>query len=130
MSIIKFYKVKIFKFHSNIFWKKFLVLCDLGLIIIDDAMGKPIEIINLLFAKTNEYNDSYVNYCFNVIIDNITYTFSVSSDSLKRKWVSEIEDWIFYNFNAQIFPNSNNQSQFHMYYLIDSFFGKITWCTF
>ena len=102
-QLSSFIKKKYSNFIQTYFDKKFLVLCDLGLIIMDDAMGKPIEIINLLFAKTNEYNDSYGNYCFDVIIDNITHTFSATSDSLRRKWVSEIEDWIFYNFNDQIF---------------------------
>ena len=43
------------------------------------------------------------NYCFDIIIGDIIHSFCATSDSLRRKWVSEIEDWIFYNFNDQIF---------------------------
>jgi len=94
------------KKYSNIlqtyYDKRFLILCDLGLVLMDDPMGKPIEIINVLFAKTNEYNDSYGNYCFDIIIGDIIHSFCATSDSLRRKWISEIENWIFFTYNDQI----------------------------
>ncbi len=102
-QLSSFIKKKYTNILQTYYDKKFLILCDLGLVLMDDPMGKPIEIINVLFAKTNEYNDSYGNYCFDIIIGDIIHSFSATSDSLRRKWVSEIENWIFFTYNDQIF---------------------------
>ena len=102
-QLSSFIKKKYTNILQTYYDKKFLILCDLGLVLMDDPMGKPIEIINVLFAKTNEYNDSYGNYCFDIIIGDIIHSFCATSDSLRRKWVSEIENWIFFTYNDQIF---------------------------
>ena len=101
-QLSSFIKKKYTNILQTYYDKKFLILCDLGLVLMDDPMGKPIEIINVLFAKTNEYNDSYGNYCFDIIIGDIIHSFCATSDSLRRKWISEIENWIFFTYNDQI----------------------------
>lgn len=74
--------------------KRFVDLTEIGLIIMDSPNGKPLEIINLLFAKFTIYNGGDGVYCFCLNIGKVKHTFSCDSEFLRNKWISEFEKWI------------------------------------
>ena len=76
------------------FEKRFVVLTEIGLIIMDQPNGKPLEIINLLFAKWVKYNGGDGAYCFDIIIGKNKHCFSSDTESLRNKWIFEIEKWV------------------------------------
>ena len=76
------------------FEKRFASLTEIGLIIMDQPNGKPLEIINLLFAKWTVYNGGDGDYCFCLNIGKNKHTFSVDTLFLRNKWISEFENWI------------------------------------
>ena len=60
----------------------------------DSPNGKPLEIINLLFAKWNKYNGGDGEYCFYLYIGKNKHSFSAETDFLRSKWLYEFENWI------------------------------------
>lgn len=76
------------------FERRFASLTDIGLIIMKEPNGKPSDIINLLFANFEIYNGGDGDYCFSVNIGRVKYTFSVSSDFIRKKWIDEFNNWI------------------------------------
>ena len=59
----------------------------------DKPNGKPLEIINLLFAQWHTYNGGDGDYCFYINIGDIKHTFSVDSDFIRNKWIEEFNKW-------------------------------------
>ena len=76
------------------FEKRYVILTEIGLIVMESPTGNVLEIINLLFAKTNVYNGGDGEYCFNLIIGKDNYTFSSKTEFLRTKWITEIDNWI------------------------------------
>ena len=76
------------------FEKRFVTLTEIGLIIMDSPNGKPLEIVNLLFAKWSKYNGGDGTYCFDLYIGKNKHYFSAETDFLRSKWISEFENWI------------------------------------
>ena len=76
------------------FEKRFVSLTEIGLIIMETPNGKPLDIINLLFAKWNKYNGGDGAYCFYLYIGKNKHYFSAETDFLRSKWISEFEKWI------------------------------------
>ena len=76
------------------FEKRFVVLTEIGLIIMDQPNGKPLEIINLLFAKFIKYNGGDGEFCFCINIGKNKHTFSCEREFLRNKWLSEFDKWI------------------------------------
>ena len=75
------------------FEKRFAALTEIGLIIMDKPNGKPLHIINLLFAKWDMYNGGDGDYCFTLYIGSVKHTFSVDSDFIRNKWINEFKNW-------------------------------------
>jgi len=80
-------------FLKSGFSKRFASLNEIGLIIMDKPNGKPLEIINLLFAQWYTYNGGDGDYCFYINIGDIKHTFSVDSDFIRNKWIEEFNKW-------------------------------------
>ena len=76
------------------FEKRFVVLTEIGLIIMDQPNGKPLEIINLLFAKWVKYNGGDGDYCFDIIIGKNKHSFSSNTEFLRNRWISEFAKWV------------------------------------
>ena len=76
------------------FEKKFASLTEIGLVIMDKPNGKPLQIINILFAKFDIYDSDDGDYCFCLNIGKKKHTFSVESDFLRNKWIEEFNKWI------------------------------------
>jgi len=76
------------------FEKRFCTLSEIGLIVMESPNGKPLEIINLLFAKWTSYNGGDGDYCFVLSIGKIKHTFSAETLFLRNKWLSEFGNWI------------------------------------
>ena len=76
------------------FEKRFASLTEIGLIIMDQPNGKPLEIINLLFSKWTVYNGGNGDYCFDLYIGKNKHTFSLDTLFLRNRWISEFENWI------------------------------------
>ena len=93
------------KKYDNIFQKSFLkrfvALTQLGLIILDEPQGKPLEIINPLFSKIEEFNYKE-EYYFELNIGKIKHVFSVKNNYLRKRWRYEIENWILSIYNDKI----------------------------
>ena len=85
---------RIESFLKTGFEKRFAILTEIGLVIMDKPNGKPLEIINILFAKWDVYNGGDGDYCFCLNIGKIKHTFSVDSDFLRNKWIEEFSKWI------------------------------------
>ena len=81
-------------FLKSGFEKRFASLTEIGLVVMKEPNGKPLNIINLLFAKMNIYNGGDGDYCFCINIGSIKHTFSVESDFIRKKWIEEINKWI------------------------------------
>ena len=81
-------------FLKSGFEKRFASLTEIGLVVMNEPNGKPLNIINLLFAKMNIYNGGDGDYCFCINIGSIKHTFSVESDFIRKKWIEEINKWI------------------------------------
>ena len=85
------------------FQRRFGVICDLGLIIMDDPKGKPLEVINLLFCNHKEFNDYTKNrYIFELKIGKIKHVFYLNSNNARLIWIKEIEKWILNTYNKKI----------------------------
>ena len=80
-------------FLKSGFSKRFASLTEIGLVILDKPNGKPLEIINLVFAQWHTYNGGDGDYCFYITIGNIKHTFSVDSDFIRNKWIEEFNKW-------------------------------------
>ncbi len=87
-------KKRVESFLKTRFEERFVVLTEIGLIIMDSPNGKPLEIVNLLFAKWTPYNGGDGDYCFNLFIGKTQHTFSADTEMLRTKWLSEFEKWI------------------------------------
>jgi hypothetical protein len=67
----------------------------------DDPQGKPLEVINPLFAKIEEYNTKK-GLCLELAIGKNRHIFCVSNDTLRKRWREEIEKWILNTYNDKI----------------------------
>ena len=76
------------------FEKRFCALTEIGLIVMDAPNGKPLEIINLYFAKWFAYNGGDGEYCFDINIGKVKHTFSVQTLFLRTKWFFEFDNWV------------------------------------
>lgn len=78
------------------FNEKFVVLSDIGMIILDEPYGKPTTIINLLFSHMHEYDDVIRNlFCFVITIGkNEKLVFGTHTDEQRKLWMDEIKKWI------------------------------------
>ena len=94
-------KKKYEQFLQTTFNKRFVALCDIGLIVMDEPQGKPIEIINPLLSEIHLYNDKK-ELCFELVIGKTKHTFSAENNSLRMKWKDEIEKWILTTYNNEI----------------------------
>ena len=83
------------------YYERFVVLCDIGMIILDDPLGKPLEIINLLFAETHQYEDKNGIPCFEIAIGKTVHVFKSTSANLRQNWINEIERWIVETYTEQ-----------------------------
>ena len=80
-------------FLKSGFEKRFASLTEIGLVIMDKPNGKPLDIINLVFAEWNTYNGGDGDYCFCLFIGKIKHTFSAGSDFIRNKWIEEFKKW-------------------------------------
>jgi hypothetical protein len=101
VNISGYLKKKYDNILQNSFSKRFVALTNLGLIIMDDPQGKPLEVINPLFAKIEEYNTKK-GLCLELAIGKIRHIFCVSNDTLRKRWREEIEKWILNTYNDKI----------------------------
>ena len=101
-SIISGYmKKKYDNILQKSFLKRFVALTNLGLIILDEPQGKPLEIINPLFSEFLEFN--YKNeYCFELTVGKIKHVFSVKNNNLRKRWKDELEKWRLSIYNDEI----------------------------
>ena len=89
-----FLKKRVELFLKAGFENRFVVLTEIGLIVMDEPNGKPLEIINLLFSKWNLYNGGDGDYCFHLFIGKTKHTFSADTETIRNKWIFEFEKWI------------------------------------
>ena len=101
VNISGYLKKKYDNILQNSFSKRFVALTNLGLIIMDDPQGKPLEVINPLFAKIEEYNTKK-GLCLELAIGKNRHIFCVSNDTLRKRWREEIEKWILNTYNDKI----------------------------
>ena len=101
VNISGYLKKKYDNILQNSFSKRFVALTNLGLTIMDDPQGKPLEVINPLFAKIEEYNTKK-GLCLELAIGKNRHIFSVSNDTLRKRWREEIEKWILNTYNDKI----------------------------
>ena len=87
-------KQKVEGIFNSGFENRFVILTEIGLIIMDKPNGKPLEIINPLFSKNSIYNGGEGEFCFMLFIGKSQYTFSAESLHIRTKWLSLIEYWI------------------------------------
>lgn len=87
-------KQKVEGIFNSGFENRFVILTEIGLIIMDKPNGKPLEIINPLFSKNSIYNGGEGEFCFMLFIGKFQYTFSAESLHIRTKWLSLIEYWI------------------------------------
>ena len=83
------------------FYERFVILCEIGMIVMDSPLGKPLEIINLLFAETHQYEDKDENPCFEIAIGKNIHVFKAGSNCIRQKWVLGIERWIVETYTEQ-----------------------------
>ena len=83
------------------FNERFVVLSEIGMIIMESPTGKPHEIINLLFSEIHQYEDKNGNPCFEIAIGKTIHVFRASSNAVRLKWVTEIEIWIIDTYTEQ-----------------------------
>ena len=83
------------------FLKRFVALTNLGLIVLDEPQGKPLEIINPLFSVIEEFNYKK-EYCFELTIGKIKHIFSVKNNNLRKRWKDELEKWTLSIYNDEI----------------------------
>ena len=72
---------------------RFLVLCDLGLLILESPHGKPLEIVNPLFSKQKEYEDHNNNLCYEIIIKKDSHIFIFETDFERKIFDKKIHFW-------------------------------------
>ena len=89
-------------YFSGHFWQKsegifiekneerFGVLCEIGLIILESPTGKPKNIINLLFAVINSFNNEKGNNCLAISVGNKIYKLSFESEKVRIEWEQQI----------------------------------------
>ena len=83
------------------FNERFVVLSEIGMIIMESPTGKPHEIINLLFSEIHQYEDKNGKPCFEIAIGKTIHVFRASSNAVRLKWVTEIENWIIDTYTEQ-----------------------------
>jgi hypothetical protein len=87
-------------FLSTGYIEKFEVLCDIGLIIMDEPNGKPVDIVNPLFCESRVYVDEKDDkHCFELCIGKKKYVFKTGSEHVRRKWTEAIEGWILETYS-------------------------------
>ena len=72
---------------------RFGVLCEIGLIILESPTGKPLKIINLLFADISRFNTRDGINGLGINIRGKIYKFIFDSDNLRDQWESKIKEW-------------------------------------
>lgn len=82
--------------------EKFCVLTDIGLVVMDDPLGKPSEIINLLFCEQSEYEDKDGNYCLEIVVGKNVHMFIAKSMIIRQNWKTNIDNWILSTYNDQV----------------------------
>ena len=73
--------------------ERFGVLCEIGLIILESPIGKPKEIINLLFAQISTFNNSEGNNCLAINVGEITHKLAFENENVRKEWESQIILW-------------------------------------
>ena len=72
---------------------RFGVLCDIGLVILESPNGKPLNILNLLFADINKFNTKEGNNGLNINIRGEIYKLIFDSDKIREQWENIIKEW-------------------------------------
>ena len=72
---------------------RFGVLCEIGLVILESPNGKPLNIINLLFADISRFNTKEGNNGLNINVKGNIYKFIFDSDKLRDQWDNIIKEW-------------------------------------
>ena len=92
-------------YFSGHFWKKsegifidkneerFGVLCEIGLIILESPTGKPKDIINLLFAEINSFNNEKGKNCLAISVGSKLYQLSFETEKIRTEWEQQINLW-------------------------------------
>ena len=73
--------------------ERFGVLCEIGLIILESYNGKPLKIINLLFADISRFNTRDGNNGLAINIRGKIYKLVFDSDELRDQWENMIKEW-------------------------------------
>ena len=73
--------------------ERFGVLCEIGLIILESATGKPKQIINLLFADFSRFNTREGNNGLAINIRGQIYKFIFDSEQIRNEWEKHIKTW-------------------------------------
>ena len=84
------------------FSDKFIILSDVGLIIME-SLTKPQDIINLLFAKIDFFEDDENRAYLDISVGDKKYVFLYNNVYAREVWLREIENWILGTYNSDSF---------------------------
>ena len=87
------FKKQIIGIFTNNYEERFGVLCEIGLIVLESATGKPSEIINLLFADICEFNTRQGNNGLALNIRGNIHKFTFDNESIRDEWKNKIQSW-------------------------------------
>ncbi len=73
--------------------ERFCVLCEIGLIILESPIGKPKDIINLLFADISGFNTREGYNGLAIHVKNKNYKFICENDKIEKEWEQQIKKW-------------------------------------
>ena len=73
--------------------KRFGVLCEIGFVILESPIGKPLNIINLLFAEISRFNTKKGKNGLSINIKGNIYNLVFNSDKLREQWENKIKEW-------------------------------------
>jgi hypothetical protein len=73
--------------------ERFGVLCEIGLIILESPTGKPKEIINLLFAELDIFNNENGVTGLVIHVGEQAYLFNFDNNNLCKEWMQHIKNW-------------------------------------
>ena len=72
---------------------RFGVLCEIGLVILESPIGKPLNILNLLFAEISRFNTKEGKSGLSINIKGNIYNFVFDNDKLREQWENKIKEW-------------------------------------
>ena len=83
---------------SNKSEERFGFLCEVGLVILESYNGKPLRIINLLFADISIFNTKEGNNGLGINVRGEVYKLIFDNEKLRDQWKNAIKEWKESNF--------------------------------